>query len=193
MAYPGRFSGTTSAWGGSLASLTIAELLTEHPSDGFQLHPRAGSLPDGSARMARSQSAAAAKARGKRTRRRELPVGASQALAQEAPRRRMGRPYLAQTVRRPRRDLRRAGHLPAGTRTSQPPNGMQRARRDHDRPRADAVGHRGTEAALPEEDSERRGNLVGGHVGAGRRLGSRRDADPRRARWRQLHRQRPEG
>ena len=96
-------------------------------------------------------------------------------------------------VRRARRDLRRAGHLPAGTRAAQPADGMQRARRDHDRPGADAVGHRGAEEALPAEDPERGRDLVRRDVGAGRRLGPRRDADPRRARGRLLYRQRAEG
>ncbi len=38
---------------------------------------------------------------------------------------------------------------------SQPPDGMQRARRNHDRPGDNAMGHRRAEEALPESDPER--------------------------------------
>ena len=80
-------------------------------------------------------------------------------------------------IRRARRHLYRAGHLSARTRTSQPADGMQRARRHHDRSRADAMGHRRAEKALPESDPRRRRDLVRGNVGAGRGLGPRVDSD----------------
>ena len=56
-----------------------------------------------------------------------------------------------------------------------------------------AVGHRGAEGALPREDPERRGDLVPGLLGAGRRQRPRRGAHAHRGQGRPLPRQRPEG
>ena len=60
--------------------------------------------------------------------------------------------------------------------------------------RADAhlVGHRGTEAALPAENSDRRGNLVPGLLRARRRLRPGVAEDARGNRRRRVRRQRPE-
>ena len=139
----------------------------------------------------RPQSLAPRRRRGSRRRRRNL--AAPQELAQKALSRRMGGAHVAQGIRRPRRHLHRAGHLSAGTRPPQPADGMQRARRHHDRPRADAMGHRRAEKALPESDPRGRRDLVRGNVGAGRGFRPRVDPMQGRAQGRRVYRQRPEG
>src|SRR6267143_832285 len=48
--------------------------------------------------------------------------------------------------------LYRAGYFSAGARASQPADGMQRARRDHDWSGPDAMGDRRAEKALPGTD-----------------------------------------
>src|SRR5271154_2852744 len=93
----------------------------------------------------------------------------------------------------PRPALHGAGHLSAGPRPPHPADGMQRARRHHDRAGTDAVGDRRAEETLPESDSRRRRDLVRGNVGAGRGLGPRVDPVPRRAQGRRVRRQRAEG
>ena len=58
----------------------------------------------------------------------------------------MGGDQLAQTIRRARRDLYRAGDLRPGAGASESAGGHQRARHHNDRAGPDAVGHRRAEA-----------------------------------------------
>ena len=56
-------------------------------------------------------------------------------------------------IRRARRDLYRASHLPARVGAARPADGNQRAGDYHDRPGPDAVGHRRAEKALSAADN----------------------------------------
>ena len=103
------------------------------------------------------------------------------------------RPDLAEGVRRRGRAVQPPGDLPRGARARRGAVAPRRDRPRHGRPDDHRLGHRGAEAALPLEDPQRRGDLVPGLLGAGRRQRPRRGAHADRGPGRPLPRQRPEG
>ena len=111
----------------------------------------------------------------------------------QALRRGLRRADLAEGVRRRRRAVHAPGDLPRGARARGGAAAHRRDRARHGRADDHRARHRGAEGALPREDPLRRGDLVPGLLGAGRRLRPRRRAHERAARGRPLRRRRPEG
>ena len=116
-----------------------------------------------------------------------------QGVEQEALRRRLRRPDLAEGVRGQRGSLHAPGDLPRGDR----PGRGARAHRRHRARDGGADDHRPrnrrTEGALPQQDPVRRGGLVPGLLGAGLGFRPRVAEDAGRARRRRVRRQRAEG
>ena len=108
-------------------------------------------------------------------------------------RRRLRRAHLARGVRRRRRAVHAPGDLPRGARARRGAAPHRRHRHRHGRPDDHRARHRGAEGALPRAAPRRRGDLVPGLLGAGRRLRPRRRADELPARRRPLRRERTEG
>ncbi len=136
------------------------------------------------ARIERPGQAARGRGRG-------LPVATP--LAGAAPQGRMGRPVMAQGIRRPRRHADRAGDLLRGDGALQRTRAGQRAGPRDGRARGDPPRHRGAEAALPGADPLGGGDLVPGLFGAGGGVGPRLPEDARRKARRGLGRERTEG
>ena len=114
-------------------------------------------------------------------------------LAAQAQRARLGRPDLADRVRRRRRDADRAGDPVRGVRALAGAADGQRARADDGRPDGHRARHRRSEGALPLADPVRRRDVVPGLLRARVGLRPRVAEDARGAQGRRVRRHRPEG